>query len=45
MGGTRGRFPMRRSPGESWVRDTPKFLVKSDATIVAPLIFAYILGD
>ena len=24
--------------------DTPKFLIESDATIVAPLIFAYILG-
>lgn len=25
--------------------DTPKFIVESDATIVAPLMFAYILGD
>lgn len=25
--------------------DTPKFIVESDATIVAPLIFAYILGN
>ena len=24
--------------------DTPKFIVESDATIVAPLIFAYVLG-
>ncbi len=24
--------------------DTPKFIVESDATIVAPLIFAYLLG-
>jgi deoxyhypusine synthase len=24
--------------------DTPKFIVESDATIVAPLIFAKILG-
>ena len=24
--------------------DTPKFIVESDATIVAPLMFAYILG-
>jgi len=24
--------------------DTPKFVVESDATIVAPLIFSYILG-
>ncbi len=25
--------------------DTPRFMVQSDATIVAPLIFAYVLGD
>ena len=25
--------------------DTPKFIIESDATIVAPLIFAYILGN
>jgi deoxyhypusine synthase len=25
-------------------KDTPKFIIESDATIVAPLIFAYILG-
>lgn len=25
-------------------KDTPKFIVESDATIVAPLIFAYVLG-
>ena len=24
--------------------DTPRFIVESDATIVAPLIFAYVLG-
>ena len=24
--------------------DTPKFIIESDATIVAPLIFAYILN-
>ena len=24
--------------------DTPKFIIESDATIVAPLIFAYLLG-
>ncbi|HSM51581.1 MAG TPA: deoxyhypusine synthase family protein [Thermoanaerobaculia bacterium] len=26
-------------------RDTPKFVIVSDATIVAPLVFAYVLGD
>ena len=25
-------------------KDTPKFIIESDATIVAPLIFAYVLG-
>jgi deoxyhypusine synthase len=25
--------------------DTPKFIIESDATIVAPLIFAHVLGD
>jgi deoxyhypusine synthase len=25
--------------------DTPKFIIESDATIVAPLMFAYILGQ
>jgi deoxyhypusine synthase len=24
--------------------DTPKYIIESDATIVAPLMFAYILG-
>ena len=24
--------------------NTPKFIIESDATIVAPLIFAYLLG-
>lgn len=26
-------------------RDTPKFMINSDASIVAPLIFAYVLGE
>jgi deoxyhypusine synthase len=25
--------------------DTPKFIIESDATIVAPLVFAYVLGQ
>jgi deoxyhypusine synthase len=24
--------------------DTPRYVIESDATIVAPLIFAYVLG-
>ena len=26
-------------------KDTPRFVIESDATIVAPLIFSYILGN
>jgi deoxyhypusine synthase len=37
------QYPMRKSPGENLDITTPKFIVESDATIVAPLIFAYIL--
>jgi deoxyhypusine synthase len=32
----------------TWVKlapDTPRFMINSDATIVAPLIFSYVLGD
>jgi deoxyhypusine synthase len=25
--------------------DTPKFMINSDATVIAPLIFAYVLGE
>jgi len=25
--------------------DTPKFMIESDATIVAPLVFAWVLGQ
>lgn len=37
-------------PGEkiTWFKldvDTPKYMINSDAAIVAPLIFAYVLGD
>ena len=38
------QFPMKKSPGENLGIDTPKYIVESDATIVAPLIFAWILG-
>ncbi len=39
----RAPFRTKRSPGAN-SPDTPKFIVESDATIVAPLIFAYVLG-
>ena len=38
------QFPMKRSRGVKLDVNTPKFIVESDATIVAPLIFAWILG-
>lgn len=44
-GGYSGAVPNEKITWGKLERDTPKFLVKSDATIVAPLIFAYILGD
>jgi deoxyhypusine synthase len=44
-GGYSGAVPNEKITWGKLATDTPKFLVKSDATIVAPLIFAYILGD
>jgi len=44
-GGYSGAVPNEKITWGKLAPDTPKFLVKSDATIVAPLIFAYILGD
>ena len=38
------RCRTRRSPGESSASTRRKFIIESDATIVAPLIFAYVLG-
>lgn len=43
------RFIFRAVPNEkiTWGKlspTTPRFIVESDATIVAPLIFAYVLG-
>ncbi len=44
-GGYSGAVPNEKITWGKLDSDTPKFLVKSDATIVAPLIFAYVLGD
>jgi deoxyhypusine synthase len=44
-GGYSGAVPNEKITWGKLAVDTPKFLVKSDATIVAPLIFAYVLGD
>jgi deoxyhypusine synthase len=44
-GGYSGAVPNEKITWGKLAVDTPKFLVKSDATIVAPLIFGYVLGD
>ena len=40
-----GAVPNEKITWGKLAADTPKFIVESDATIVAPLIFAYVLGD
>ena len=44
-GGYSGAVPNEKITWGKLDVGTPKFLVKSDATIVAPLIFGYVLGD
>jgi deoxyhypusine synthase len=44
-GGYSGAVPNEKITWGKLDVDTPKFLVKSDATIVAPLVFGYVLGD
>ena len=39
-----GAVPNEKITWEKLAIDTPKFVIESDATIVAPLAFAYILG-
>lgn len=39
-----GAVPNEKITWEKLAVDTPKFIVESDATIVAPLIFGYVLG-
>ncbi len=39
-----GAVPNEKITWEKIGVDTPKFVIESDATIVAPLIFAYVLG-
>ena len=43
-GGYSGAVPNEKITWEKLTRDTPKFMIQSDASIVAPLIFAYVLG-
>jgi deoxyhypusine synthase len=39
-----GATPNEKITWEKLAADTPKFVIESDATIVAPLLFAYVLG-
>lgn len=39
-----GAIPAEKITWEKIAPDTPRFMVESDATIVAPLIFGYLLG-
>ncbi|HQZ71081.1 MAG: deoxyhypusine synthase family protein [Anaerolineae bacterium] len=39
-----GAVPNEKITWEKLAVDTPRFIIESDATIVAPLIFAYVLG-
>jgi deoxyhypusine synthase len=43
-GGYSGAIPNEKITWEKLGIETPKFMIESDATIVAPLIFAYVLG-
>jgi deoxyhypusine synthase len=44
-GGYSGAPPNEKITWGKLAPDTPKFFINSDASIVAPLIFAYVLGD
>lgn len=44
-GGYSGAVPNEKITWGKLNASTPKFMIESDATIVAPLIFAYLLGD
>jgi deoxyhypusine synthase len=44
-GGYSGAVPNEKITWGKLDVDTPKYMIQSDATIVAPLIFAYLLGD
>ena len=44
-GGYSGAPPNEKITWGKLAVDTPKFMIQSDATIVAPLVFAYLLND
>ena len=39
-----GAIPNEKITWEKLAEDTPKYIIESDASIVAPLVFAYVLG-
>jgi len=43
-GGYSGAVPNEKITWTKLSKESPKFMIQSDATIVAPLIFAYVLG-
>ncbi len=43
-GGYSGAVPNEKITWKKLTMETPKYMIHSDATIVAPLIFAYVLG-
>jgi len=44
-GGYSGAVPNEKITWGKLDKSTPKFIIESDATIVAPLVFAYVLGQ
>jgi len=44
-GGYSGAVPNEKITWGKLAIDTPKFMIQSDASLVAPLIFGYVLGD
>lgn len=44
-GGYSGALPNEKITWRKLTENTPRFVIESDATIVAPLIFAYVLGE
>jgi deoxyhypusine synthase len=44
-GGYSGAVPNEKITWKKLAKTTPKYMIQSDATIVAPLIFAYVLGQ
>jgi deoxyhypusine synthase len=40
-----GAVPNEKITWEKLAADTPKFIIESDASIVAPLVFSYVMGE